>query len=93
MIGFEHLRANVSDPIQTSAFGLLVLFRGASSMLGTPVAGSVYDATQSYNFSFFLSGGFLVAAAVVSAVADVLYRIDQRRQRDKEEQEGADFDN
>ena len=49
--------------------------------------------TQSYNFSFFLSGGFLVAAAVVSAVADVLYRIDQRRQRDKEEQEGADFDN
>ena len=51
---------------QTSAFGLLVLFRGASSMLGTPVAGSVYDATQSYNFSFFMSGGFLIAAAVVS---------------------------
>ena len=63
--------ANVSDPIQTSAFGLLVLFRGASSMLGTPVAGSVYDATQSYNFSFFLSGGFLITAA---AIRDELYK-------------------
>ena len=89
IIGFEHLRANVSDPIQTSAFGLLVLFRGASSMLGTPVAGSVFDATQSYNFSFFLSGGFLIAAAVVSEIADILYRIDQRR-RSKEQDEEED---
>ena len=86
--------ANVSDPIQTSAFGLLVLFRGASSMLGTPVAGSVYDATQSYNFSFFISGGFLIAAAVVSEMADILYRIDQRRRsKEQEIKECADFAN
>ena len=63
----------------TSAFGLLVLFRGASSMLGTPVAGSVYDATQSYDASFYVSGAFLMAAAVVSELADVLYRLDQRK--------------
>lgn len=43
-------------------------------MLGTPVAGSVYDATQSYAASFYLSGAFLMAAAAVSELADILYR-------------------
>ena len=43
----------------TSAFGLLVLFRGISSMIGPPVAGSVFDATQSYDVAFYMAGGFL----------------------------------
>ena len=51
--------------------------------------------TQSYNFSFFISGGFLIAAAVVSEIADILYGIDQRR-RSKERddsKECEDFTN
>ena len=58
----------------TSAFGLLVLFRGVSSMVGPPVAGSVYDATQSYDASFYMAGVFLMIAAVVSVSAQVLHK-------------------
>ncbi len=58
----------------TSAFGLLVLYRGVSSMVGPPVAGAVYDATQSYDSSFFMAGGFLVLASLVSFAAQILQR-------------------
>ena len=50
----------------TSAFGLLVLFRGISSMIGPPVAGTVYDATQSYDVPFYMAGGFLILASFIS---------------------------
>ena len=65
----------------TSAFGLLVLFRGVSSMVGPPVAGAVYDATQSYDVSFYLAGGFLILASLVSFGAQIL----QRRRRNQQQ--------
>ena len=43
-------------------------------MVGPPVAGAVYDATQSYDVSFFLAGGFLVLASFVSFGAQILHR-------------------
>ena len=58
----------------TSAFGLLVLFRGVSSMIGPPVAGAVYDASKSYDASFYMAGAFLMLAAAVSGLADVANR-------------------
>lgn len=58
----------------TSAFGLLVLFRGVSSMIGSPLVGAVYDATESYDVSFYMAGVFLMLAAVVSCGADALHR-------------------
>jgi MCP family monocarboxylic acid transporter-like MFS transporter 14 len=66
----------------TSAFGLLVLFRGVSSMVGPPVAGAVFDATQSYDFSFFMAGGFLIAASLISFSAQILQR---RKLKEKSE--------
>ena len=58
----------------TSAFGLLVLYRGVSSMVGPPVAGAVYDATQSYDISFYMAGGFLVVASLISFGAQILHK-------------------
>eukprot|EP00095_Tigriopus_kingsejongensis_P002022 snap_masked-scaffold1627_size33010-processed-gene-0.3 protein:Tk02022 transcript:snap_masked-scaffold1627_size33010-processed-gene-0.3-mRNA-1 annotation:"monocarboxylate transporter" len=58
----------------TSAFGLLVLFRGVASIVGPPIAGSIYDATQSYDISFYMGGVFLVIAAAISTGADIVYR-------------------
>lgn len=58
----------------TSAFGLLTMFRGAASIVGPPIAGFVFEATQSLNISFFLAGGFLFAAALTSILADVVRR-------------------
>ena len=67
----------------TSAFGLLVLFRGASSMIGPPVAGSVFDSTQSYDVSFYLAGVFLMVAAAISGLADLLHRSDEAKKEAK----------
>ena len=56
----------------TSAFGLLVLFRGIFCMVGPPVAGSVFDQTQRYDISFYMAGGFLIISAMISSMAHVL---------------------
>ena len=53
----------------TSTFGLLVLFRGVASILGPPLAGVVYDATQEFNASFYMAGAFFIAAGVISEIS------------------------
>jgi len=53
----------------TNAFGLLILFRGGAAMVGTPIAGAVYDATQSYSTSFFIAAGFFALSAAFSFAA------------------------
>jgi len=63
----------------TSAFGLLTLFRGSSSMIGPPINGMIFEATQTYSFSFYVSAGFLLVAGLVSCLVDIL-----KRRRDKE---------
>ena len=70
----------------TSAFGLLVLYRGVSSMVGPPVAGAVFDATQSYDSSFFMAGGFLICASLISFAAQILQRRKTSSRRDHEQQ-------
>ena len=62
----------------TSAFGLLCLYRGLSSIIGTPLAGSVYDATQSYDVSFYMAGGFLILASLFSIGAQLLQKKKQK---------------
>jgi len=49
----------------TSAFGILILVRGVFCMVGSPVAGSVFDQTQRYDISFYMSAhGVSLAHAV-----------------------------
>ena len=62
----------------TSAFGLLCLYRGLSSIIGTPLAGAVYDATQSYDVSFYMAGGFLILASLFSIGAQLLQKKKQK---------------
>ena len=62
----------------TSAFGLLTVFRGAASIIGPPLAGMVYESTQSYSVSFYLSGSCLMMAAVLSVLADILRRREKK---------------
>ncbi|XP_071516142.1 monocarboxylate transporter 14-like isoform X2 [Panulirus ornatus] len=47
----------------TNAFGLLILFRGSASMVGAPISGSIYDATKSYDVSFYSAGALLFVCA------------------------------
>lgn len=58
----------------TNAFGLLILFRGAATVVGSPLAGGLYDATQSYAIPFFVAGGLFGLSAVFSFLAPLLKR-------------------
>ncbi|XP_063225633.1 monocarboxylate transporter 7 isoform X2 [Bacillus rossius redtenbacheri] len=53
----------------TNAFGLLILFRGAAAIVGTPLAGAVFDATQSYSLSFLIAGLFFLVSTATSFMA------------------------
>lgn len=55
----------------TNAFGLLILFRGAAAIVGTPLAGAIYDATNSYDIPFFTAGGLFALSAITSFLAPV----------------------
>lgn len=56
----------------TNAFGLLILFRGAATLVGSPLAGSIYDATQSYTIPFYVAGALFGLSAVFSFLAPLL---------------------
>lgn len=55
----------------TNAFGLLILFRGAAAIVGTPLAGAIYDATNSYDIPFFTAGALFALSAISSFLAPV----------------------
>lgn len=87
----------------TNAFGLLIFFRGGAAIVGTPLAGAVYDATGSYLVSFLMAGGFFAISAVTSFMApamkrctaqpiptiqqDILTPIDEDEEEEEEDQE------
>lgn len=56
----------------TNAFGLLILFRGAAAIVGSPLAGMVYDATQTYTYPFFMAAGFFLLSTIASFIAPLL---------------------
>lgn len=58
----------------TNAFGLLILFRGAAAIVGSPLAGALYDATNSFSIPFYVAGGFFAISAITSFIAPCLKR-------------------
>lgn len=58
----------------TNAFGLLILFRGAAAIIGSPLAGAVYDATKSYEIPFYMASTFFGISAITSFMAPSLKR-------------------
>lgn len=67
----------------TSAFGLLAMFRGVSSVAGPPIAGALYDATHSYDTSFFVAGGCLFLASALSFGVQALKSIRTKKTADE----------
>lgn len=49
----------------TNAFGLLLLFQGIGSFIGPPIAGFMYDETQSYTLSFLFAGSSMVLSGLI----------------------------
>jgi MFS family permease len=49
----------------TNAFGLLLLFQGIAAVIGSPIAGLFFDATGSYDASFYLSGSLILVSGIL----------------------------
>ncbi|XP_014242664.1 monocarboxylate transporter 3 isoform X2 [Cimex lectularius] len=58
----------------TNAFGLLILFRGAAAIVGSPLAGAVYDATKTYTIPFYMAGFFFLMSTITSFMAPMMKR-------------------
>lgn len=58
----------------TNAFGLLILFRGFAAIIGSPLAGAVYDATKTYSIPFFMAGFFFLISTITSFMAPAMKR-------------------
>ncbi|XP_013138060.1 PREDICTED: monocarboxylate transporter 4 [Papilio polytes] len=84
----------------TNAFGLLILFRGAAAIVGSPLAGAVYDATHNYDASFYMAAAFFLAATLTSFAAPIFRRKQEEIQQpldvltpiDEDLEEGEDED-
>ncbi|XP_037070170.1 LOW QUALITY PROTEIN: monocarboxylate transporter 12-like [Pollicipes pollicipes] len=49
-----------------NAFGLMLLFQGIAATVGGPIAGSLFDTTQSYDATFYIAGSLFLAAGIIS---------------------------
>lgn len=49
----------------TNAFGLLLLFQGAASLIGPPIAGWLYDALESYDPGFYVAGAMIAISGTM----------------------------
>lgn len=63
----------------TNAFGLLMLFQGIAAIIGTPVAGLIYDLTSSYVASFWVAGGLITLSAVLCYPLNIVNRWENSR--------------
>lgn len=58
----------------TNAFGLLILFRGAAAIIGSPLAGAVYDSTKSYDIPFYMAAAMFAVSTITSFAAPAMKR-------------------
>ena len=56
LLGFNNLN---------DAFGLSLLFMGLAVMVGPPIAGALYDITKSYDISYAVCGGVILASGLI----------------------------
>ncbi|KAI5652167.1 major facilitator superfamily domain-containing protein [Phthorimaea operculella] len=70
----------------TNAYGLLLLIQGVANLIGPPLAGWIYDITDSYDLSFYLAGIFIAVSGLILVILPLYRRI--VRKDVKKEQNG-----
>ncbi|XP_004926683.2 monocarboxylate transporter 14 [Bombyx mori] len=63
----------------TSAYGLVLLAQGIGHLIGPPLSGLIFDLTNSWELSFYLSGGWIMAAGVLISFIQPVQTYYQRR--------------
>lgn len=69
----------------TNSFGILVVARGIASLLGTPIAGVVFDLSQSYSAAFYFAGFLILLAGLVSCAVSALHKYQRSQLRNEGE--------
>ncbi|KAI6188238.1 Monocarboxylate transporter 5 [Aphelenchoides besseyi] len=57
----------------TNSFGLLIVSRGLASLIGTPLAGCVYDMTRSYDATFICAGVMFILSGLIGLMVAVFH--------------------
>lgn len=52
----------------TTAYGLSLLCQGIGNLLGPPLAGLIFDLTDSWHLSFLLAGGWIIISGLFMGV-------------------------
>lgn len=68
----------------TNCFGLFLLFQGIGALIGSPIAGMLYDATKSYAISFHVSGAFILLSAVMCYPINRISKWEKKRAEENE---------
>lgn len=63
----------------TNAFGILMLMQGLAATIGAPIAGALYDATNSYDYSFYFAGGLITLSALLCYPLKTINRWEKQR--------------
>jgi len=86
LLGIENL---------TNSFGLLLLFQGIASLMGSPIAGMIFDYTQSYTASFMTSGALIAIAGIMVLPIRYVAAWERRREErtmQREQAAAAEFE-
>ncbi|XP_050422604.1 monocarboxylate transporter 12-like [Adelges cooleyi] len=67
----------------TNAYGVLLLVQGIANLVGPPLAGGLYDVTQSYNLSFYLGGFFIAISGFLLFVYPLIKHISRHKRRQR----------
>ncbi|CAK1547409.1 unnamed protein product [Leptosia nina] len=68
----------------TSAYGLVLLAEGIGHLIGPPLSGLIFDLTLSWQLSFYLAGGWIIVAGVLTAFIQPIRSYQQRREAERE---------
>ncbi|XP_011873565.1 PREDICTED: uncharacterized protein LOC105565186 [Vollenhovia emeryi] len=52
----------------TTAYGLSLLCQGIGNLLGPPLAGWLFDVTDSWDLSFFMAGGWIIVSGILVGI-------------------------
>ncbi|XP_031639817.1 monocarboxylate transporter 12-like [Contarinia nasturtii] len=63
----------------SNAFGILMMFQGLASVIGTPIAGCLYQATKSYDYAFYFAGGLILMSAILCYPIKMVNRWEKKR--------------
>ncbi|XP_025190715.1 uncharacterized protein LOC112591196 [Melanaphis sacchari] len=65
----------------TNAYGVLLLVQGIANLIGPPLAGALYDITESYDLSFYLAGIFIALSGLLLFVHPIIKKMAQYRRK------------